>query len=1097
MKKILITVGAVLGGGAALLLAAPALIDWTAYKDEIAAQVSEATGRPLELAGPIRLSLLPVPTLVVRDARLAGPPGAAEPVMARLKELDVSVALWPLLSGRIQVESVTLIEPVFVFEVLADGRFNWDFNGTRARPAIPTPAGGGLAGAISFDQVTVEQGTIIYRDAARGQTETIGGVNARVVASSITGPLQAQGSFTLRGLPMKGDVNVGRLSEGTAASLRIGVSLVESDATVRFAGIITGAAMGGEAAPGVRLQGEVRAEGDDLARTVSVLQPVIGAVPAGVPPQPFTLKAALEAAPGTIRLASMETVVGDTHASGTAAYRVGKAPAPAQAEVSLTANRLDLDGWQQRAAQKPASVLPSLPALGGALGTGKPAAPAAPAWPALPAGVETRVDLAVESVLWNGAAVQKLRAEGTVTEDAVIVDRAGAQLPGGTEVGLAGTIRRADDGEPAAALRLGAGTASLRGLLDWLKVDTGAVPAGRLTKASLEAQVGLRPGVVEISGLDLAVDGSRITGGVTYAAAGGNRPRPALGVQLAIDRLDADAYHLTAAAAASSSAAPAAEQRPAARNGGIARGMAPPPAPARFLDGFDAHLALSVGELTVAGVPVRGVGLDATAARGALTIRDARVDDLAGVSGRVRGTLAGVLPLQGADLTVTARADSLAGAARLLPWPAAAPAPERLGPVALDGRLTGDAAALGVEVALKAAGGTLQAGGVVRNAAQTPPGQMPESALTLRVSHPDLSALAPLVTGGAVALGGALDLYTEMTASGGTVTLANIQGQALDTAVAGRVEVAFDGDRPRVDAALQTGGLDLGRLMAGGAAPAPAPAAAPAKDHESVQPLPLGWLRAADGRLSLTASSVQMGGWRLDDAALKASLADGVLSLDPMDARFLGGRLGVSGTLSAPEGQSPTAALSLTLVGARPGDAAPAGFPFGIADGTVDASFDMTTVGGSRQAMVLGMAGTGSVTVRDGRLRGVDFAVLRDRLPRVARPQDALEALAAAMKGGETPFDTLAATVTADHGVLRTDDARMAAPLGQASGAGTYDLLGATMTGQVTMAPATETAAPPVTLRLSGAVDAPSRSLDMAPVQSFLARRAGGEGGAP
>lgn len=1094
MKKILITVGAVLGGGAALLLAAPALIDWTAYKDEIAAQVSEATGRPLELAGPIRLSLLPVPTLVVRDARLAGPPGAAEPVMARLKELDVSVALWPLLSGHIQVESVTLIEPVFVFEVLADGRFNWDFNGTRARPAIPTPAGGGLAGAISFDQVTVEQGTVIYRDAARGQTETIGGVNARVVASSITGPLQAQGSFTLRGLPMKGDVNVGRLSEGTAASLRIGVSLVESDATLRFAGIITGAAMGGEAAPGVRLQGEVRAEGDDLARTLSVLQPVIGAVPAGVPPQPFTLKAALEAAPGTLRLASMETVVGDTHASGTAAYRVAKAPAPAQAEVSLTANRLDLDGWQQRAAQKPASVLP---ALGGALGTAKPAAPATPVWPALPAGVETRVDLAVESVLWNGAAVQKLRAEGMVTEDAVIVDRADAQLPGGTEVGLAGTIRRADNGEPAAALRLGAGTASLRGLLDWLKVDTGAVPAGRLSKASLAAQVGLRPGVVEVSGLDLAVDGSRITGGVTYAAAGGNRPRPALGVQLAIDRLDADAYHLTTAAAAVSSTAPAADSRPAARNGGIARGMAPPPAPARFLDGFDAHLALSVGELTVAGVPVKGVGLDATAARGALTIRDARVDDLAGVSGRVRGTLAGVLPLQGADLTVTARADSLAGAARLLPWPAAAPAPERLGPVALDGRLTGDASALGVEVALKAAGGTLQAGGVVRNAAQTPPGQMPESALTLRISHPDLSALAPLVTGGAVALGGALDLYTEMTASGGTVTLANIQGQALDTPVAGRVEVVFDGERPRVDAALQTGDVDLGRLMTAGTAPSAPPATAPAKDHESVQPLPLGWLRAADGRLSLTASSLRINGWRLEDAALKASLSDGVLSLDPMDARFLGGRLGVGGTLSAPPGQSPTAALSLTLVGARPGDSAPAGFPFGIADGTVDASFDMTTVGGSRQAMVLGMAGTGSVTVRDGRLRGMDFAVLRDRLPHVARPQDALEALAAAMKGGETPFDTLTATVTADHGVLRTDDARMAAPLGQASAAGTYDLLGATMTGQVTMVPATEAEAPPVTLRLSGAVDAPSRSLDMAPVQSFLARRADGEDGTP
>lgn len=1095
MKKILITVGAVLGGGTALMLAAPALVDWTAYKDEIAVQVSEATGRPLELAGHIRLSLLPVPTLVVQDVRLAGPPGATEPVMARLKELDVSVAVWPLLSGRIQVESVTLVEPVFVLEVLADGRFNWDFNGTRPREAARPPAAGGLAGAISFDQVTVEQGTIVYRDAVRGQTETISDVNARVVASSLAGPLQAQGDFTLRGLPLKGDVNVGRLSEGTAASLRIGVTLPDTDAAVRFAGIISGAAMGGDNAPGVRLQGEVRAEGDDLARTLALLEPITGGAPAGAPAQPFTVRAAVEAAPGTIRLSSLETVVGDSHASGSASYRAGQ---PAQAAVSLLVNRLDIDGWQQRAAQRPPprpSLSPNVAGRTTADGNGKGRSSATPpfpafGWPSFPAGVETRVDLAAEAVTWNGAPVQKLRVEGVVTEDAVTLERVAAQVPGGTDIALAGSVTRAG-GEPAASVRLLAGTASLRSLLEWLKVDTAPVPTARLGKAAVEAQIDARPGLVEIRGLDLSVDDSRATGGLTYAAPGGTRSRPALGVTLDVNRLDLDSYRQPPPAPA-----PAAETRQAKSGNGLARST--PAAPSHPLDGVDANLALSVGELTAGGVPVRGARLDATIAKGALTIRQARVEDLAGVSGQVQGTLGSVMPFQGADLTVTAQAHSLAALSRLVPWPAGAPSPDALGPVTLSGRLTGDAAALGVEVALAAAGGTLQAGGVVREPALSLPSRMPDAALSVRVNHPDLSRLEPLLTRGAVALGGAVDLYADMTASGASVTLNGIQGRVMDTVVAGRADIALDGERPRVNAELQTGALDLDRLMASPPAPVPAVGTAPegAVAEGAVAPLPLDWLRTADGRLALTAESVRMGGWRLDDTALKATLDDGVLALGPMDGRLLGGRLGVSGTLSAPPGQSPTAALSLTLVGARPDGTENGDFPLAVADGAVDASIDLTTVGGSRQAMVLGMAGTGSVSVREGRLHGVDFAVLRDRLPHAARPQEALDALAAAMKGGATPFTSLTATLTVDHGILRSDDVRMAAPLGQGSGEGAYDLLAGTVNGQVTLTPAADTEVPPLTLRLSGPAAAPAQSLDMAAVQAFFNRRNSG-GGVP
>src|SRR3546814_19748931 len=45
--------------------------------------------------------------------------------MARLEELRISIALLPLLRGEVLVESVTLVRPDILLEVLEDGRANW------------------------------------------------------------------------------------------------------------------------------------------------------------------------------------------------------------------------------------------------------------------------------------------------------------------------------------------------------------------------------------------------------------------------------------------------------------------------------------------------------------------------------------------------------------------------------------------------------------------------------------------------------------------------------------------------------------------------------------------------------------------------------------------------------------------------------------------------------------------------------------------------------------------------------------------------------------------------------------------------------------
>src|SRR5581483_10350280 len=96
-----------------------------------------ATGRALTIDGDISLSLLPSPALSVAGVRLANIQGGSTADMARLKSLDVSVSLIPLLSGNVQVTRVTLVDPVVLLETLPDGRANWQF--TPAPPTAPAP----------------------------------------------------------------------------------------------------------------------------------------------------------------------------------------------------------------------------------------------------------------------------------------------------------------------------------------------------------------------------------------------------------------------------------------------------------------------------------------------------------------------------------------------------------------------------------------------------------------------------------------------------------------------------------------------------------------------------------------------------------------------------------------------------------------------------------------------------------------------------------------------------------------------------------------------------------------------------------------------
>ncbi len=1057
MKKILIAALAGLVVLAGILLAAPSLIDWNAYKGTIAERVSQTTGRQVELRGNVGFTLLPSPALTVRDARLANASGAAEPDMVRLKKLDARVALGPLLSGRIQVESITLVEPTFVVEVLMDGRINWDLSTTGGRSGDGLGAAEGLVSAVSFDQVLIDNGTVIYRDDRNGRTETVEGLSARIAAGSLNGPFQIQGDFRFRGLSLHGEATAGRFTEGAAVPVRATLSMPHTDATLRFAGILTG---GG----GSKVQGDLRAEGSDFAKLVDARRPAALA-------QPFNLRATVEAGTSLATFSSLEAQLGDTRATGNATLRAGdpaKREAP-RTELTLAVNRLDLDSWLARggqggAASGSATSAPANPAAAGAKQSG-------PSF-ALPIGVEAKLDVAVDAMSYNGGVVRQGRVEASLTDGRLNIDRISALLPGGSDFVAAGEVTT-PGGQPTLDMRMEANADNLRALLEWAKLDVRSVPADRLRRASLAARLQGHADRFEMSGIDFRFDSSRLSGAVAYA----DRGRPAFGARLELDRLYLDGYlPAEALPAAPNSPQPAAPRAVGPRAG--SNGAAP--MPQRLLGLADANLDLRIGQLTVGGLPVQGLHLDATVASGALTVREAKVDNIAGLTARVDGQVASLMPLRGVNLALAAEAKSLGGLPSAVAWPPGLPVPERLGAISAKARLAGDGERLAVEASAGMLGGTLEAGGAVLGLDRTP-----SADLKLRLTHPEMGRIAALFADRGLARAlGPLDLYGELTGNATSPALNNLQGLVAGVPVRGKLVLDRKTARPAFQADLQTGDLDLDRLrnaplVGDGAGRNAGTSAGDPAAIPPVDPLAdLDWIQSADGRLALTSTSLTLGGQRIVQPALRGTLSGGTATLEQLDGEWQGGQIGISGRVAAVPGQEPKLDADITVIKADLGTALSGVAGLGLRGGAVD--LDMTVSGsGQGDALLRSLAGRGRAVASGGVLRGVDLAALRGRLTGVERTQEVLGAVAGALQGGETKLERLDVRFAIENGVIRADDARLTTVPADGTLAGTVSLPDEQVELGLTLKVKADGDLPPLTLRIAGPWDAPTQTLDL------------------
>ncbi len=179
----------VVGGAVAFV----SFADPNDFKDLIADKVRAATGRELTLSGPLEWGFYPKLRLRAGPLTLGNAAGFGEEPFFAADEIKVAVATLPLLSRRLEMDTVVLHGIAVNLERDAAGVSNWDdlAGGGEAEQH----EGDGLA-AIILGGVDVRDARVSYRDAVSGQEVTVSGINAATGALTFGEPVDFELALT-------------------------------------------------------------------------------------------------------------------------------------------------------------------------------------------------------------------------------------------------------------------------------------------------------------------------------------------------------------------------------------------------------------------------------------------------------------------------------------------------------------------------------------------------------------------------------------------------------------------------------------------------------------------------------------------------------------------------------------------------------------------------------------------------------------------------------------------------------------------------------------------------------------------------------------
>jgi uncharacterized protein involved in outer membrane biogenesis len=204
------------------LAALPSLVDTPRIQALIATQASQALGRPVKFSN-VRVSVLPLPSVVLEDLEVAEDPAFGRGAFLRLDEALVRLRLWPLLLLRVELGDFVLKRPIVSLVQAPDGRWNIATlgapSGDRAAPRPRAGGGGGGAAAVLGSRVVIEDGVVTYETRAGGATTRYRVEDLDLTLAGGAVPLTFHGGATVKPGDLKVKIEQGTLGLNGARAL--------------------------------------------------------------------------------------------------------------------------------------------------------------------------------------------------------------------------------------------------------------------------------------------------------------------------------------------------------------------------------------------------------------------------------------------------------------------------------------------------------------------------------------------------------------------------------------------------------------------------------------------------------------------------------------------------------------------------------------------------------------------------------------------------------------------------------------------------------------------------------------------------------------
>lgn len=329
--KILGAIGVLVVALAVGLVVALKSVDFNRYKGDVVAAVKAETGRDLQIAGDLDLSISLSPSLRVQGVKFANAGWGSRPHMMLLESLEAQVNLMALVFGDIEVNYIVLSGLDLLLETDAKGRTNWEIS----TPPTTTAASQAPAGATPMPKVhdiRLKNVQLTYKDGVQKSEFRINIPSMNFDALDAGAPLQTTLQAAINDVDVNVSAKLGSLNQFGEISKVPFPARVEVTASGVKA-LLDGAVL----MPNGGLNFDFQINGD--ITDMATLAKMSGAA---LPPVPsIQLDASLKGSANRFKLGAIKGKIGNSDISGDVSINLsGKRPS---VEGKLASTLLDIN----------------------------------------------------------------------------------------------------------------------------------------------------------------------------------------------------------------------------------------------------------------------------------------------------------------------------------------------------------------------------------------------------------------------------------------------------------------------------------------------------------------------------------------------------------------------------------------------------------------------------------------------------------------------------------------------------------------------------------------------------------------------------------